>query len=121
MIATCCSHKALYFDLFIVYFFQVNTVDSHGRTALFQAAQQGLIPTSRFLLANGAIPSIQSSEGLSAEQVATPPVAKVIKEEVMSSRGNSDIECQLLEGSKNGDLETVKVSMPAGWGREGEW
>lgn len=100
--------------LFIFYLLQVNTVDSHGRTALFQAAQQGLVPTSRFLLANGANPSVQSSEGLSAEQVATPPVVKVIKEEAMSSRGNSDIEGQLLEASKNGDLETVKVSMLAG-------
>ena len=40
----------------------------------------------------------------------------------MSSRGNSDIEGQLLEASKSGDLETVKVSLPAGRRREeGGW
>ena len=54
--------------------------------------------------------------------MATPPVAKVMKEEVMSSRGNSDIEGQLLEASKSGDLETVKVSLPAEWRKEeGGW
>ena len=52
--------------------------------------------------------------------MATPPVAKVMKEEVMSSRGNSDIEGQLLEASKSGDLETVKVSLPTGQRKEGE-
>ena len=39
----------------------------------------------------------------------------------MSSRGNSDIEGQLLEASKSGDLEIVKVSLPAGRRREGGW
>ena len=54
--------------------------------------------------------------------MATPPVAKVMKEEVMSSRGNSDIEGQLLEASKSGDLETVKVSLLAEWRKEeGGW
>lgn len=91
-------------------FLQVNTRDSHGQTALFRAARQGLVPVCRFLLANGADPSIQSNEGLSAEQVATPSIAKVMKEEVVPARGNSDIEGQLLEASKNGDLDTLKVS-----------
>ena len=95
-------------------YLQVNTKDSQGQTALFRAARQGLVPVCRFLLANGGDPSLQSNDGLSADQVATPPIAKVMKEEVVPTRGNSDIEGQLLEASKNGDLDTMKVSCGSG-------
>lgn len=41
--------------------------------------------------------------------VATPPASKVLEEEEPAS-GDSDVESELLEAAKDGDLGTVKVS-----------
>ena len=67
-----------------------------------------LIQVCRFLLANGADPTLKTTAGQTVQDVATPSVQKVLKEE--PPRNNSDIEAQLLEAAKNGEFDTVKVS-----------
>ncbi len=62
---------------------------------------------SWFLLSNGADPAIKAADGKTAYEVAPPSVQRVLKEE--PSRSNSDLESQLLEAAKNGEIETVKV------------
>ena len=46
--------------------------------------------------------------------LATPPVSKVLEEE-QPVRGDSDVESELLEAAKNGDLPAIKVSEHGGW------
>ena len=119
----------------------MNEVDHLGQTALHTAAQGGRVGVARFLLANGADQNIKTAAGQDVEtvsnrdgergreggregkregyqlndhstcsQVATPAVVKLLQEKPACS--NSDIESQLLEAGKNGDIDIVKVSLP---------
>ena len=81
--------------------------DAAGNTALHKAAECNQPNACRFLIANGADPSIKNCEGHVPADLATAAVAKVITEEPI--KPNADIESQLLEAAKNGDLDTVKV------------
>ena len=81
--------------------------DEHGNTPLHKAAVLGLVQICRFLIANGADASIKNTDSNTAIDIATPSARKAIREEPI--KGNSDIESQLLENAKNGDLEAVKV------------
>lgn len=74
---------------------------------MHKAAKLGLVQICRFLVANGVDTSIKNSENNTAIDVATPATSKAIREEPI--KGNTDIESQLLEMAKNGDLEGVKV------------
>lgn len=60
-----------------------------------------------FLISNGSDPSIRGSDGAPPIDQPVPTVSKVFREEPI--KGNSDIESQLLEAAKNGDLDLVKV------------
>ena len=62
----------------------------------------------RFLITNGANPSLPNNLRNKPIDVATPTVAEVLGGEE-PLRGESDVELQLLEAAKNGDLDTVKV------------
>ena len=86
---------------------QVNLRDHLGNTVLHKAAEQGLLSICRFLITNGADPSIMNNMRCKAIDIATPTVSKVLQEEPV--KGGSDVESQLLEAAKNGDLTTVKV------------
>ena len=81
--------------------------DAAGNTALHKAAECNQPIACRFLIANGADPLIKNCEGRVPADLATASVAKVIMEEPI--KPNADIESQLLEAAKNGDLDTVKV------------
>ena len=81
--------------------------DAVGNTALHKAAECNQPSACRFLIANGADPLIKNCEGRVPADLATAAVAKVITEEPV--KANADIESQLLEAAKNGDLDTVKV------------
>ena len=72
------------------------------------AAKLGLVNICRLLLTNGANPSIMNHMRNKPIDLATPPVAKVLEEEQPVS-GDSDIESELLEAAKNGDLPAIKV------------
>lgn len=90
--------------------------DAAGNTALHKAAECNQPTTCRFLITNGADPLIKNCEGRVPADLATGSVAKVIMEEPV--KANADIESQLLEAAKNGDLDTVKVRERVGGGRE---
>ncbi len=66
-----------------------------------------------FLMNNGADPAINAADGKTAHEVAAPSVQKLLKEE--PARSNSDIESQLLEAAKNGEIEIVKVPACIAW------
>ena len=59
------------------------------------------------LLAAGADASIVSLQGATAAQLSTESVSKLLSEEP-SSQAGADLEYQLLEAAKAGDLELVK-------------
>ena len=86
---------------------QVNLEDEHGSTALHIASELGLGHLCRFLVTNGSDPSIRSSDGAAPIDQAMATVTKVFREEPI--KGDSEIESQLLEAAKNGDLDLVKV------------
>lgn len=86
---------------------QVNLRDTDGNTALHKAAESNQPSACRFLIANGADPSIKNCNDRTPADLATDAVAKVITEEPV--KASTDIESQLLEAAKNGDLDTVKV------------
>ncbi len=85
----------------------MNHKDHHGNTALHKAAELGLVLVCRFLITNGADSAIFNNMRRKPIDLATPSASKVIEEE--PARGDSDVESQLLEAAKSGDLETVKV------------
>ena len=85
---------------------KVNALDSLGQTCLHRAAREGNVQACRILLTFGVDPSIVSLQGFTATQLATEPVTKILAEE--PTQGGIDIEYQLLEASKAGDLELVK-------------
>ena len=87
---------------------QVDLTDGSGNTALHLAAELGLRQLCQFLVANGADPAIKNDNGATPLEQATPTVCKVFQEEVI--KGFSDVESQLLEAAKNGELDHVKVS-----------
>ena len=55
----------------------------------------------------GADPHIVSLQGFTAAQLSTESVSKLLSEEPLNQAG-ADLEYQLLEASKAGDLELVK-------------
>ncbi len=87
---------------------KVNLKDHLGNTALHRAAELGLVSICRLLVTNGANASIFNNVRSKPIDVATPPVSKMLEEED-PARGDSDVESQLLEAAKNGDLVTIKV------------
>lgn len=85
---------------------KVNTLENLGQTALHRCARAGQMQGCRLLLQYGIEPSIVSLQGYTAAQVATEPIAKMLREE--PAPGGTDAEHQLLEAAKAGDLDTVK-------------
>ena len=109
---------------------KVNALDSAGQTALHRAARDGNVQACRILLSYGADPHIVSLQGFTAAQLSTESVSKLLSEEPLNQAGAGwfyfvqncqisfvikidyfffvDLEYQLLEASKAGDLELVK-------------
>lgn len=115
--------------------FQANAVDHLGQTALHRAARCGHLQTCRLLLSAGADPLLPSLQGVSPSQLGSESMQEMLQGELagrwnytgrsptctgfaepsasVSAEGvlvgNSEVDRQLLEASKMGDLETVKV------------
>lgn len=87
---------------------KVNALDSAGQTALHRSARDGNVQACRILLSYGSDPTIVSLQGYTAAQLATESVTKLLSEEPSSQGAGADIEYQLLEAAKAGDLELVK-------------
>ncbi|XP_070782929.1 poly [ADP-ribose] polymerase tankyrase-2-like [Enoplosus armatus] len=84
---------------------KVNAVDHLGQTALHRAAHCRHLQTCRLLLSTGCDPLLTSLQGVSPSQLGNESVQEILQGALM---GNSDVDRQLLEASKTGDLETVK-------------
>lgn len=78
---------------------------------MHKAAELGQVTICRFLITNGASLSIINNARNKPIDIATPSVSKILQEEE-PARGDSDVESQLLEAAKNGDLATIKVWNP---------
>eukprot|EP00094_Tigriopus_californicus_P011802 TCALIF_11400-PA protein Name:"Similar to Tnks Tankyrase-1 (Mus musculus)" AED:0.04 eAED:0.04 QI:0/0.85/0.75/0.87/0.71/0.5/8/1134/1190 len=88
---------------------KVNALDSHGQTSLHRCAREGNIQACRILLSFGADPAIVSLQGYTAAQLATDPTRTLLTEDPPSNGAvGADVEYQLLEAAKAGDLELVK-------------
>ena len=79
--------------------------------ALHRSAREGNTHGCRLLLSYGADMSIVSLQGYTAVQVATEAVQKILNENQTPS--SVDVEYQLLEASKAGDLDLVKKIVTA--------
>ena len=86
---------------------KVNALDGVGQTSLHRSARDGNVQACRVLLGFGADPTIVSLQGYTAAQLATESVGKLLAEDP-APHGGADIEYQLLEAAKAGDLELVK-------------
>ncbi|XP_067101076.1 poly [ADP-ribose] polymerase tankyrase-2-like [Osmerus mordax] len=91
-------------DMLVRHEAKVNAVDSQG---LHRAALCGHHQTCRLLLSSRCDPLLTSLQGFSPSQLAKESIQEILQEGVLS--GNLDVDCQMLEASKSGDLETVKM------------
>ena len=90
---------------------KVNALDSTGQTALHRCAGSDNLQACRILLNFAADPSIVSLQGYTAAQLAASDgVAKLLAEEPTANNpaAGTDVEYQLLEAAKAGDMELVK-------------
>lgn len=84
---------------------KVNALDGLGQTALHRCAREDNVQACRILLSYNVDSSIVSLQGYTAAQVASENVLKILQDPLT---GSADIECQLLEAAKAGDLEQVQ-------------
>ncbi|XP_046487171.1 poly [ADP-ribose] polymerase tankyrase isoform X1 [Neodiprion pinetum] len=89
---------------------KVNALDGLGQTALHRCAREDNVQACRILLSYNVDPSIVSLQGYTASQVATENVIKILQD---PPGGTEDIEAQLLEASKAGDLTAVERILQA--------
>jgi len=87
-----------------------NALDGLGQTALHRAAREDDVQAVRLLLSHQVDPALISLQGYTAAQLAKENVLKILKEPPSDA---VDLECQLLEASKSGDLLTVKKIISA--------
>lgn len=83
----------------------VNCIDGLGQTSLHRAARDDDVQAVRLLLSHSIDPTIVSLQGYTAVQLAKENVMKILKDPPSDS---VDLEIQLLEASKGGDLANVK-------------
>ncbi|XP_059179207.1 poly [ADP-ribose] polymerase tankyrase-1-like isoform X1 [Physella acuta] len=93
-------------DVLLKHGAKVNALDGLGQTALHRVAQQGNMQACRLLMSFAIDPSIVSLQGYTAAQLATENIQKLLRED--PPVGGTDIDIQLLEAAKAGDLELVK-------------
>ncbi|KAG8593827.1 hypothetical protein GDO81_000961 [Engystomops pustulosus] len=89
---------------------KVNALDTLGQTALHRAALGGHLQTCRLLLSFGSDASIISLQGFTAAQMGNEAVQQILSESTPAR--TSDVDYRLLEASKAGDLDTVKLCSP---------
>ncbi|KAK9871342.1 hypothetical protein WA026_011608 [Henosepilachna vigintioctopunctata] len=84
---------------------KVNALDGLGQTALHRCAREDNVQACRIMLSYNVDTSIVSLQGYTAAQVASENVQKILQD---PPAGSADVECQLLEAAKSGDLELVQ-------------
>lgn len=82
----------------------VNALDGLGQTALHRCARDDNDQACRLLLSYNIDSTIISLQGYTATQLASENVLKLLK----NPPDTVDLEVELLEASKKGDLETVQ-------------
>lgn len=87
---------------------KLNIQDMDGQTPLFQPSQLGAVDVCMLLVNSGADPSIKTRDGSSPLVVAAPAVVDMLKDKQLLSKPDVDVETQVLEAAKNGELETLK-------------
>ncbi|XP_033757082.1 poly [ADP-ribose] polymerase tankyrase-1-like [Pecten maximus] len=98
-------------DVLLKHGAKVNALDSLGQTALHRVAQQGNMQACRLLMSYGVDPAIVSLQGYMAAQLATENIQKMLKED--PPVGGTDVDIQLLEAAKAGDIEVIKKLVSA--------
>lgn len=83
---------------------KVNAIDSLGQTCLHRCARDDNVQACRLLMSYNVDTTIVSLQGFTAAQLATENVLKILKD----PPDTVDLEVQLLDASKAGDLETVQ-------------
>uniref|UniRef100_A0A182MSV2 Poly [ADP-ribose] polymerase n=1 Tax=Anopheles culicifacies TaxID=139723 RepID=A0A182MSV2_9DIPT len=98
------SHYEL-MDVLLRHGAKVDALDGLGQTALHRCAREDNIQACRLLLSYGIDTGIVSLQGYTAAQLATENVLKILQDPPSDT---VDLECQLLEAAKAGDLDTVR-------------
>ncbi|XP_023016251.2 tankyrase isoform X1 [Leptinotarsa decemlineata] len=98
------SHYDL-MDVLLRHGAKVNALDGLGQTALHRCAREDNVQACRILLSYNVDASILSLQGYTAAQVASENVLKILQN---PPTGSADVECQILEAAKSGDLEQVQ-------------
>lgn len=83
---------------------KVNVLDGLGQTTLHRCARDDNVQACRLLLSYGIDPTLISLHGMTAEQMASENVVKILKNPL----DTVDLEVQLLDAAKAGDLEAVQ-------------
>ncbi|XP_045483729.1 poly [ADP-ribose] polymerase tankyrase [Harmonia axyridis] len=83
---------------------KVNALDRSGQTALHRCAKDGNVQVCRILLSYNVDTTVVSLQGYTAAQMASEDVQKIFQD----PPGSADVECQLLEAAKSGNLELVQ-------------
>ncbi|XP_076257576.1 tankyrase isoform X2 [Rhynchophorus ferrugineus] len=84
---------------------KVNALDGLGQTALHRCAREDNVQACRILLSYNVDTSIVSLQGYTASQVASENVVKILQDPPAIP---ADVEGQLLEAAKAGDLDQVQ-------------
>ncbi|XP_044260060.1 poly [ADP-ribose] polymerase tankyrase [Tribolium madens] len=84
---------------------KVNALDGLGQTALHRCTKDDNVQACRLLLSYNVDPSIVSLQGYTAAQLAGENAQKLFQD---PPAVNGDVECQVLEAAKSGDLEQVQ-------------
>ncbi|KRX95030.1 Tankyrase-1, partial [Trichinella pseudospiralis] len=98
-------------ELLLVRGANINLFDGEGQTCLHRCAKKGLVAMCKLLLDRGIDASLVNLHGLTARQLAVGMTVQVLEEHptVVNRRTRESLEHRLLEASKAGDLEMVKV------------
>lgn len=91
-------------DLLVKSGAKVNALDALGQTCLHRCSRDDNVQACRLLLSYGIDSTIISLQGYTAAQLASENCLKILKD----PPDNVDIEVQLLDAAKAGDLETVQ-------------
>lgn len=82
----------------------INALDGLGQTALHRCARDDNEQACRLLLSYNIDATVISLQGHTAAQIASENVVNILK----NPPDTTDLEVQLLDASKTGDLETVQ-------------
>lgn len=94
-------------DLLLRHGAKVNSLDGLGQSPLHRCVREDNVQACRLLLSYNVDTTIVSLQGLTATQMATENVLKILQNPPSSSN-SADVECQLLDAAKGGDLEQVQ-------------